>query len=80
MLREASARQPNNPVLHARLGDLFEKSRLFGDGADAYAAAARQAPDEFVARPKLAKCHVELDRPEAALDACRRGEARGPSA
>jgi tetratricopeptide (TPR) repeat protein len=80
MLREAIAQQPNNPVLHARLGEIFEKSRLFGDGADAYEAAARQAPEDFAAWPRLANCYVELDRPEAALDACRRGEARGPSA
>jgi tetratricopeptide (TPR) repeat protein len=80
MLREAIAQQPNNPVLHARLGEIFEKSRLFGDGADAYEAAARQAPEDFAAWPKLANCYVELDRPEAALDVCRRGEGRGPSA
>jgi tetratricopeptide (TPR) repeat protein len=80
MLREAIARQPNNPALHARLGGIFEKSRLFGDGADAYEAAARQAPEDFAAWPRLANCYVELDRPQAALDACRRGEARGPSA
>ena len=66
MLREAIAQQPNNPVLHARLGEIFEKSRLFGDGADAYEAAARQAPEDFAAWPKLANCYVELDRPEAA--------------
>lgn len=80
MLREAIAQQPNNPVLYARLGDIFEKSRLFGDGAEAYETAARQAAEDFAAWPKLANCYVELDRPEAALDACRRGEARGPSA
>src|ERR1700722_14977594 len=80
MLREAIAQQPNNPVLYARLGDIFDKSRLFGDGAEAYEAAARQAPEDFAAWPKLTNCYVELDRPEAALDACRRGEARGPSA
>jgi tetratricopeptide (TPR) repeat protein len=80
MLREAIAQQPNNPVLHARLGDIFEKSRLFGDGAEAYEAAARQASEDFKAWPRLANCYAELDRPEAALDACRRGEARGPSA
>jgi hypothetical protein len=80
MLREAIAQQPNNPVLHARLGDICEKSRLFGDGADAYEAAARQAPEGFAAWPRLANCYVELGRPQAALDACHRGEARGPSA
>lgn len=80
MLREAIARQPNNPVLHARLGDMLEKSRLFSDGADAYEVAARQAPGDFRAWPKLAKCYVEIDRPEAALEACRLGEAQGPSA
>ena len=80
MLREAIAQQPNNRVLYARLGDIFENSRLFGDGAEAYETAARQAAEDFAAWPKLANCYVELDRPEAALDACRRGEAQGPSA
>ncbi|HTC04195.1 MAG TPA: putative 2OG-Fe(II) oxygenase [Xanthobacteraceae bacterium] len=80
LLRNAIEQRPNNAALYVRLGDLFEKSGLFSEGADAYETAARQAPDEFVAEPKLAKCYVELDRPEAALDACRRGEARGPSA
>src|ERR1700685_1796542 len=80
LLRNAIEQRPNNAALYVRLGDLFEKSRLFSEGADAYETAAQQAPGEFVAEPKLAKCYVEIDRPEAALDACRRGEARGPSA
>ena len=80
LLRNAIEQRPNNAALYANLGDLFEKSKLFSEGADAYETAARQAPDEFVAGAKLAKCYVEIDRPDAALDACRRGEARGPSA
>jgi tetratricopeptide (TPR) repeat protein len=80
MLHEAIRRQPNNPALRTRLGDMFEKSRLFSDGVAAYEVAAQQAPADFRAWPKLAKCYVELDSPEAALDACCRGEAQGPSA
>lgn len=80
MLREAIEREPNNPALHARLGDACERSKLFGDAIDAYEAAARQSPDGFRSWPKLAKCYVELGRTAAALEACRRGEARGSSA
>jgi hypothetical protein len=80
LLRNAIEQRPNNAALYVRLGDLFEKSRLFSEGAEAYEAATRQAPDDFVAGPKLAKCYVELDRPEAALAACRNAEAHGASA
>jgi tetratricopeptide (TPR) repeat protein len=80
LLRNAIEQRPNNAALYVRLGDLFEKSRLFSEGAEAYEAATRQAPDDFVAGPKLAKCYVELDHPEAALAACRNAEAHGASA
>jgi Putative 2OG-Fe(II) oxygenase/Tetratricopeptide repeat len=80
LLRQAIKKQPNNPALHLRLGAALASCGRLGEAVDAYETAARQAPDEFVAGPKLAKCYVELDRPEAALDACRRGEARGSSA
>ena len=80
LLRQAIEKQPNNPALHLRLGAALASCGRLGEAVDAYETAARQAPDEFVAGSKLAKCYVELDRPEAALDACRRGEARGPSA
>jgi tetratricopeptide (TPR) repeat protein len=80
LLRQAIEKQPNNPALHLRLGAALASCGRWGEAVDAYETAARQAPDEFVAGPKLAKCYVELDRPEAALDACHRGEARGPSA
>ena len=80
LLRRAIEKQPNNPALYLRLGAALANCGLFGEAVDAYETAARQAPDEFVAGSKLAKCYVELDRPEAALDACRHGEARGASA
>ena len=80
LLRQAIEKQPNNPALHLRLGAALARCGRLGEAVDAYETAARQAPDAFVAGPKLAKCYVELDRPEAALDACHRGEARGPSA
>ena len=80
LLRQAIEREPNNPALHARLGDACERSKLFGDATDAYEAAARESPDDFRSWPKLAKCYVELGRAEAALEACRHGEARGRSA
>jgi tetratricopeptide (TPR) repeat protein len=80
LLRQAIEKQPNNPALHLRLGAALASCGRLGEAVDAYETAARQAPDEFVAGPKLAKYYVELDRPEAALDACRRGEARGSSA
>jgi tetratricopeptide (TPR) repeat protein len=80
LLRRAIEKQPNNPALHLRLGAALASCGQLGEAVDAYETAARQAPDEFVAGSKLAKYYVELDRPEAALDACRRGEARGSSA
>jgi tetratricopeptide (TPR) repeat protein len=80
LLRQAIEKQPNNWALHCRLGAALARCGRWGEAVDAYETAERQAPDEFVAGPKFAKCYVELDRPEAALDACRRGEARGPSA
>jgi tetratricopeptide (TPR) repeat protein len=80
LLRQAIEKQPDNPALHCRLGAALASCGRLGEAVDAYETAARQAPDAFVAGPKLAKCYVELDRPEAALDACHRGEARGPSA
>jgi thioredoxin-like negative regulator of GroEL len=80
LLRQAIEKQPNNPALHLRLGAALARCGRLGEAVDAYETAERQAPDEFAAEPELAKCYVELDRPEAALDACRRGEARGPSA
>jgi len=80
LLRQAIEKQPNNWALHLRLGAALASCGRWGEAVDAYETAERQAPDEFVAGPKFAKCYVELDRPEVALDACRRGEARGPSA
>jgi hypothetical protein len=80
MLREAIEREPHNPALHARLGDACERAKLFGDAIDAYEAAVRESPDDFQSWPRLAKCYVELDRAEAALEACHHGEARGRSA
>ena len=80
LLRQAIEKQPNNSALHLRLGAALASCGRWGEAVDAYETAERQAPDEFVAGPKFAKCYVELDRPEVALDACRRGEARGPSA
>jgi hypothetical protein len=80
MLHQAIEREPSNPPLHARLGDAFERCRQFGDAIGAYETAARESPDAFRSWPKLVKCYVELDRPDAALDACRRAEIRQPSA
>ncbi len=80
LLRQAIGKDPDNPVLQTRLGAAFLSRSRFGDAADAFEVAARQAVDDFAAWPKLVKCYVELDRPDAALDACRRAEIRKPSA
>jgi Putative 2OG-Fe(II) oxygenase len=80
LLRKALEKQPNNPGLHAGLGKEFMKCNMFRDAVDSYEFAAAQAPDDFVAWASLARGYLELDRPEAALDACRRGEAQGLSA
>ena len=80
LLRNAIERQPVNPAHYARLGDAFEKCGRFSDGVDAYETAAQKACDGFQAWPQLAKCYLETDRPEAALEACRRGERHRPSA
>src|ERR1700677_2931025 len=80
LLGKAIEKDPNKPALHARLAEAFMQCRRFSDAADAYEIAARQAVGAFLAWPKLAMCYLELDRPEDALDACRRGESREPSA
>ena len=80
LLRNAIEKQPKNSAHYARLGEVFENCGLFSDGANAYEIAAQNAPGDFQAWSQLAKCYLETDRPEAALDACRRGEMHGPSA
>jgi len=80
VLNKAIEKDPDKPALYARLGEAFMQSGRFGDAAEVYEIAARQAPGDFPAWPKLAVCYLELGRPEDALDACRRGESRGPSA
>ncbi|HUD89359.1 MAG TPA: putative 2OG-Fe(II) oxygenase [Xanthobacteraceae bacterium] len=80
LLRQAIEKDPDNPVLQTRLGAALLSRSRYGDAVDAFEIAARQVPDDFHAWPKLAKCYVEIDRPDAALDACRRAEIRQPSA
>jgi len=80
LLRNAIEKQPKNSAHYARLGEVFENCGLFSDGANAYEIAAQNAPGDFQAWSQLAKCYLETDRPEAALDACHRGEMHGPSA
>jgi tetratricopeptide (TPR) repeat protein len=80
LLRKAIEKHTYNPTLHARLGAAFERCSRFSDALSEYEVAARQAPNDFQAWPKLARCYLELDCPEAALEACRRGEAYGSSA
>jgi tetratricopeptide (TPR) repeat protein len=80
VLSKAIEKQPNKPALHARLAEAFMRCGRFSDAADAYEIAARQALGDFLAWPKLAMCYLELDRPEDALDTCRRGESPEPSA
>jgi Putative 2OG-Fe(II) oxygenase len=80
LLHKAIQRHPVNLALYARLGAALATCGRFGDAVDAYEIVARQAPYDLRDWPTLARCYLELDRPEAALDACRRGEAQAPFA
>jgi cytochrome c-type biogenesis protein CcmH/NrfG len=80
LLRKAIALRPNDPVLHAQLGDAFLQCGHLDDAAAAYESAVRQDPRGFQRWAALARCYLELSLPDAALDACSRGEAHGLSA
>lgn len=78
--RKALEKYPNDANHFANLADASADCGNFSDAAGAYETAARLAPADFEAWPTLARCYVQLDLPEAALDACHRAELLRPSA
>jgi tetratricopeptide (TPR) repeat protein len=80
LLRRAIEGQPGNISLRIKLGDALLESSDFSGAAESYEVAARQSPRDFNTWPNLAGCYLRLNSPDAALDACSRGEANGPTA
>ena len=82
LLRQAiGKRSGQSGATDATSGAAFLGRSRFGDAGDAFEVAARQAVDDFAAWAEARQMlGVELDRPDAALDACRRAEIRKPSA
>jgi tetratricopeptide (TPR) repeat protein len=80
LLRTAIEGQPANILLRIKLGDALLETADYSGAAENYEVAARQSPRDFDSWPNLAGCYLSLNNPDAALDACRRGEANGPTA
>lgn len=79
LLRQAVDQHPDNPAFRERLGRELAARGDFGAAVEAFEFAAQTEPRAFQAWANLAHCYEQLNMPDAALEACRRGEAVAPS-
>jgi tetratricopeptide (TPR) repeat protein len=80
LLRRALDRRPGDPALREKLGLALADSGNYGAAVEMLEIAAKGDSLCFGAWADLAHCYGRLQRFDAALDACRRGETRNPTA
>lgn len=77
LVHKAIQARPHDTALHTRLGEAWVRARKFRQAAAEFELAASQDPERFEAWAALASCYLQLEQPEAALDACDRGTVLG---
>jgi tetratricopeptide (TPR) repeat protein len=71
--RESVAHRPNDPARHGELGEILLQLAKYGNAAAAFEKADSLGPYNFRYFDRLAECYLSLDRPDAALQVCERG-------
>ena len=59
--------EPDNPLLHAKLGQVLRRAERYDDALHAYTAAVQQAPQNLDIKNDLANLHVMRERPAEAI-------------
>lgn len=59
--------EPDNPLLHAKLGQVLRRAERYEDALHAYTAAVQQAPQNLDIKNDLANLHVMRERPAEAI-------------
>jgi tetratricopeptide (TPR) repeat protein len=70
---ESVARHPHDASRHARLGTILTKFDRFADAAAAFERAEALDSANFRYFDRLARCYVELNQFDTALEICERG-------
>lgn len=71
--QESVARRPHDAARHAALGEILMRLAKFGDAVVAFDQAESLGPCNFRHFDRLAQCYLSLDRPDAAMRVCERG-------
>lgn len=71
-LEQASRSCPEDPRIHANLGVLYHKARVFSKAEKAFAAASELAPSEYLYWNNLAWSRILQDKGADALDAAQK--------